>query len=88
MSADFLNPGATKAIFITRIMPLGGELFGVQSYKGKDHKGAEDPSRWENHFLGTQAECEKYSANLHHAINPNMLEAFDTSKDVKRIIEP
>ncbi len=59
---------------------------GVQSFKGKDHKQAENPENWENLFLGTEEECHRYATNLHHAIDPNMLDKFDPRKDVKRIL--
>lgn len=82
------RPNQVPAAFISRVLQLneGGSLFGVQVFTG-DVKDTANPTAWENVFMGTQDECMTYAANLHHGIEPNMLENFDPAKDVKRKIE-
>ena len=78
---------STPAVFLTRIIHLGGNLYGAQAFKSNDPRKANDPTQWENLMLGTQEECTNYCANLHHAIDPNMAKRFDPTKDVKRVLQ-
>lgn len=85
---NFMNPGKMKAIFLTRVLALdpGRKLYGVQSFKSKDQREAENPENWENVFMGTEEECHNFAKNLHHAIDPNMIDKFDPRTNVKRVL--
>jgi hypothetical protein len=77
------------AIFLSSIKPGFNGQYSVQVYRGV-HNTKEDvsnPANWEIIYIGTEHDCERFSANMHHAIDPNMADKFNPRQDVKRKIE-
>jgi hypothetical protein len=83
-----------KTQFITRrrrvaSIALHQDRYVVEAYQRHDDRPVDEnnPALWSPLFNGTQEECDRYTANLHHHITPEMAERFDPRKDVRRKIE-
>lgn len=76
--------------FITRVSKTtidSAHPYCVQRFTGDHAKNVKHDDLWEIIFAGTEAECQLFTINAHHAIDPNMANATVVSNP-KRIIEP
>jgi hypothetical protein len=75
--------------FLSRIRKVGigkQDLSVCEVLRSPNPKDAGREDLWKTVFMGTQDECGRYTANMHHAIEPGMIENFDPRKDVRRKI--
>jgi hypothetical protein len=78
-----------KFVFMTRIRDVAFNVCVCEAYKGNAplRNVADNVAMWREVFRGTREECENYTANLHHSIDPKMVEKFNPHKDVRRLIQ-
>jgi hypothetical protein len=75
----------TPSVFLSRIIDTTDKRKCVQVFDGRSGQEGDD-RRWKITYVGTMQECEAFTANLHHAIDPNMATAQIDPARVKRVL--